>query len=187
MSAAAATAPPAAAAPAKPGRRKKLILLAAAGLALVLVLGGVAAVVVAKQRAASDDPAAEADAGAAPAAAQAARDPKQPPAFVPLDNFTVNLADKEADRYAQIGVTLELADPSSAEAIKVFMPAIRNNILLVLSHKSAAELLDRDGKSRLAQEIRRETARGLGIAVDDAAPAAELPVAAVYFSTFIIQ
>ena len=31
------------------------------------------------------------------------------PAFVPLDPFTVNLADREAERYAQVGITLELA------------------------------------------------------------------------------
>jgi flagellar FliL protein len=185
MSAAAATAEPAAA-PAKGGRKKKLVLLLSAGVALLVVIGAVAAVLVAKQRAAADDDSADAD--GAPAAIQtAARDPKHPPTFVPLDAFTVNLADKESDRYAQIGVTLEVADASTADAIKVFMPAIRNNILLVLSHKNAAELLDREGKTRLAQEIRRETARGLGLAVDNGAPADTLPVAAVYFSTFIIQ
>ena len=38
----------------------------------------------------------------------AKHDPKAVPTFVPLDPFTVNLADRDADRYAQIGVTLEL-------------------------------------------------------------------------------
>ena len=123
---------------------------------------------------------------------------------MPLEVFTVNLADKESDRYAQVGITLELDDPANAEAIKVFMPAIRNNILMVLAHKTAKELLEQDGKTRLAEEIRRETARGMGIEVEvedeaddeDSASSkkkrkkrapAPLPVSAVYFSTFIIQ
>ena len=43
------------------------------------------------------------------------RDPKAVPVFVPLDNFTVNLADREAERYAQIGISLELNDAKAGE------------------------------------------------------------------------
>ncbi|MEO7244033.1 MAG: flagellar basal body-associated FliL family protein [Rubrivivax sp.] len=184
MSAAAATATTAEPVAAPAQGKKKLMAKLAGGLVLVLVFGGIGAAVLMKQRAAAHD---EAAVGGNAPTTPVARDVKHPPTFVPLDAFTVNLADKEADRYAQIGITLELAEPGTAEAIKVFMPAIRNNILLVLAHKSAAELLDRDGKARLAQEIRGETARALGLPVAASAPDGAAPVAAVYFSTFIIQ
>jgi flagellar FliL protein len=144
----------------------------------------------------------------APAAAHAKRDPKHPPTFVPLDPFTVNLADKEAERYAQIGVTLEIPDAKTGEELKTYMPAIRNNILMVLAHKTAAQLLSREGKDKLAKAILYAAVRPLGYEIDeeeeaDAAATADeppkkakkkkkkaptnLPVAAVHFSNFIIQ
>ena len=44
--------------------------------------------------------------------------PKHPPVFVPLDPFTVNLADNESERYAQVGITLEIDDAKSGEELK---------------------------------------------------------------------
>src|ERR1700704_1664616 len=90
-----------------PRGKKKLIVMAAAALVVVLVLGG-GAVVYLKQRAAHAA-AAAIDDEASPEHASIPRiDPKNAPIYLPLDPFVVNLADKEADRYAQIGVTLEL-------------------------------------------------------------------------------
>ena len=115
------------------------------------------------------------------------------PVFVPLDSFTVNLADREAERYAQIGLSLELADPKAGERIKLFMPAIRNNILMVLAHKRSADLLERAGKEKLAEEVLRETERALGLEPLPAGAAPKRgseeahPVRAVHFSNFIIQ
>lgn len=197
MSTATATADAPAAAPGK--GKKKMILITAAVALLLVVAFGVAAVLLLKKNADDgEDGAADQEVSAAVEAGQAGtRDLKHPPTFVPLDPFTVNLADKEADRYAQVGMTLELDDPATGDAIKAFMPAIRNNILMVLAHKTSAELLERDGKTELAQEIRREAARALGIEPVVQAPAGSrkklpaepvsMPVAAVYFSTFIIQ
>ena len=79
------------------------------------------------------------------------------------------------------------------------MPVIRNNILLVLSHKMAGELLEKDGKIKLAEEIKVEVARALGLEPPESSsqsgaarkrkvPASELsPVVGVHFSNFIIQ
>lgn len=194
MSAAAATAD----APAPKGKKKLLVIIIAA--VVVLAIAGVGALLLLKKKSHGDEE--EADAGHAKPAVAKVRDPKSPPVFAPLDPFTVNLADKEAERYAQIGITLELDAAPTADALKVFMPAVRNNILMLLAHKTSTELMERDGKEKLAKEVARETARGLGIEVEDeedeeeassskkkkkrrAAP--ELPIVAVYFSTFIIQ
>ena len=206
----ATAAPEAGAAPAAKGGKKKLMIIIGAVVLLLAVLGGGAAFYF-KSKAAAAAAAEEEGGGSAAAHKEkkpkaAARDPKHPPTFVPLDPFTVNLADRDAERYAQIGVSLELEDPKQADAIKAYMPVIRNNILMVLSHKSSAELLERDGKTKLAREIQRETARALGIEVDDEDEEAEdkpedtkkkkkkkkkvevdLPVTAVHFSNFIIQ
>jgi flagellar FliL protein len=103
-------------------------------------------------------------------------DLKHPPTFLPLDPFVVNLADKEADRYAQIGITLEVQDSHFAEEMKAFMPAIRNGILMILAHKTSHELLDRAGKEQLAAEILRDAARTMGIEVEEP-EVAEAPVA----------
>ena len=196
--------------PVNKGKRKKLIIIGAA-LAVLLAAGGGGAFFVLKKRAAAAAAAAAAVDGegeegaakeeAAPKLVKA--DLKHAPTFVPLDPFTVNLADREAERFAQVGITLELSDAKSADLLKAYMPAIRNNILLALGSKNAAQLIERDGKLRLAAEIRREALRPLGYEIDVPAPAASgaapkklptaddddepMPIRAVHFSNFIIQ
>lgn len=190
-----ATAAAADAAPQGGGKKKLIIIIA---IVLVVVLAGVGALLMMKKKAPSDDE--EGAAEEKPAAAAHVK-PGTPPTFVPLDPFTVNLADKEVDRFAQVGITLEVADPHFADQLKAYMPAIRNNVLLVLSHKTSAELLTVEGKEQLAKEIRREAVRPMGIELDDededadAAPKkkkkkkrpVESPVTQVLFSTFIVQ
>ena len=194
-----ATADVADATPVKKRLSKKLIVIIAA-LALLLAAGGGAAFWIMKKRAA----AAAAEGGDAAEAAevkQARPDLKSAPTFVPLDPFTVNLADREAERYAQVGITFELADAKAGDLLKAYMPAIRNNILLTLGSKTAAQLNERDGKLRLAAEIRREALRPLGYDIKLPAMDAtgteprvpkqdddeEAPIRAVHFSNFIIQ
>jgi flagellar FliL protein len=84
------------------------------------------------------------------------------------------------------------------------MPAIRNNILLLLAHKTAAELMEPEGKEQLAREVRREALRPMGYDLPEededtgsrkkkkkkakpAEDAEELPIKSVQFSSFIIQ
>ncbi|MFN3303880.1 MAG: flagellar basal body-associated protein FliL [Roseateles sp.] len=195
-----ATAPAAEAAAPQGGGKKKLIMILAAVLLLVLVGGGAALLLLKKK------PADEGEDGTetAEVAPKVKAKPKadHPPTFVPLDPFTVNLADKDVDRFAQVGVTLEMDDPKFAEQIKAYMPAIRSNVLMVLSHKTAAELLSREGKEKLAREIMRESVRPMGIELEDEdeeppadAPKkkrkkkvqVESPVTQVHFSNFIVQ
>jgi len=125
------------------------------------------------------------------------------PTFLPIDPFVVNLADREHERFAQIGVTLQVDDAKAADQLKLYMPAIRNGVLMVLAHKTSAELLERAGKEKLASEIMREAVRPLGIEIpdEDEEPAADEkptkkkkkkapehnPVEKVHFSSFIIQ
>ena len=175
MSAAAApTVDAGAVAPVKKGK-KKLIIIALIALLVLAVLGG-GALFLMKKKAAQDSDAGD-DASTAQAEHGSKPDLKHPPTFLPLDPFVVNLADKEADRYAQVGITLEVEDAKFAEQMKAFMPAIRNGILMILAHKSSRELLDRAGKEQLAGEILRESARTMGIEVEEPDSVQEKPTA----------
>jgi flagellar protein FliL len=178
MSAAAAAEAVAESAPPKKSKKKLVIIIVVATLVLLSAGGGGYFMMKKKADAAAAAAAEEEGEDAAPAhpAAQAAKGGhRTAPTYVPLDAFVVNLADTDADRFAQIGVTLQVDDAKFADEMKVYMPAIRNGILMVLAHKTSAELLQRSGKEALAGEIMREAARPMGIDVDPVADAQAAP------------
>jgi flagellar protein FliL len=186
--------------PAK-GRRKLIVLAVSA--ALVASAGGAAWAVKKRRDAAAEALAAEEGGDGADATGDARHEARSgPPAFLPLESFVVNLTDRDSERYAQIGITLELDDAKHTDDLKAYMPAIRNGILMVLAHKSSQELLTRAGKEKLADEVMRAAVRPLGIDLADPAdtgpdgaavprpgktPLDESPVRHVHFSSFIIQ
>ena len=173
MSAAAAPVTDGAPVPAKKGK-KKLIIIALAVLLVLAIAGGAAVFLMKKKAAAAAEAEGDETSTSAAAGAHGSKpDLKHPPTFLPLDPFVVNLADKEVDRYAQVGITFEVEDPKFAEQMKAFMPAIRNGILLILAHKSSSELHDRSGKEQLSAEILRESARTMGIEVETPEPVVE--------------
>jgi len=192
-----ATAATAAEAPKSGGGMKKIIIIGAV-VALVVVIGGVALLMYMSNKAKAED----ADGGDAPVA-QVKKKAGEPPVFVPLDAFTVNLADKEIDRFAQIGVTLQVTDAHAAEDIKAYMPAIRSNVLVLLSHKTSADLLSVEGKEKLADEVKHQANIAMGIEDDSddngdgdtgattkkkkKRHAVESPISQVLFSSFIVQ
>ena len=187
--------------------KKKLFIIVGVVLALLVAGGGGALFFMKKKQAAE----AEGEDPAAHASAPAKRDAKAKPIFLPLDQFTVNLADRDADRYAQLNIVFELNEEKAADAVKNYMPIIRNNILMLLSHKTAAELFEKQGKQTLTHEILVETAKAMGFDAPQSAlkalgrlpkpvigedgepivirsnPANASPVVGVNFSNFIIQ
>ena len=187
----------------KTGGKKKLLVLVVVALLVLGVAAAGAVWFVNKQRmeaqAAMDEEDPDAESADGPAKHDTHR---TPPAYLPLDPFVVNLADRDSERFAQIGITLELEEAQFGDQIKAYMPAIRNGILMVMAHKTSTELLTRAGKEELAGEIMREVLRPLGIELQE--PAAEgedkpaksrrgkilieeSPVRHVHFSSFIIQ
>jgi flagellar FliL protein len=177
-----------------PAKSKKLLIIVVVAL-LVVVLAGVAAfVVISKQRAAADE-----DGGEAPAPkAVSHAAPKTPPAYLPLDSMVVNLADPGGERVAQIGIILEVADAHASDTVKAYLPSIRSGILLLVSQKTAEELLKPEGKEKLAADILREAAVpfGGGDEPEDESSSkkkkkravhVEYPVVGVLFSSFIVQ
>ena len=193
------SAPPPAAAPAK---SKKMLIIIGVVVAVLVIGGGAAAWFLTRSH--GD----EEEGGGAPAARKEA--PKVAPTFLPMENMVVNLADPGGDRFAQIGITLELEDAKTAEQVKLYLPTIRSGILMLVSQRTSSELLQREGKEKLANDILREVSRPLGYSVPSererakAAAAAEQdgdaeerpaarkraernPVRRVLFSSFIIQ
>lgn len=105
--------------------------------------------------------------------------PKLPPVFVNMDPFTLNLADRE--RYVQLGIVFEAADQPTADAMKTFMPVIRGKVLMLLSSKTAQELMTVEGKQKLAEELIAQAKDPLTLA-----HAAD-EINTVHFSSFVIQ
>ncbi|MGV3678425.1 MAG: flagellar basal body-associated FliL family protein [Acidovorax sp.] len=187
-----------AAAPAKEKPKSKKMLIIVVALVLVLAIAGAGAFFfMGKKKPAEGE---EESAAAEPAHTAA----KVPPTFLPLENMVVNLADPGGDRFAQIGITVEVADAKTAEQIKLYLPSIRSSVLLLVSQRTSGELLVREGKEKLAKDILREVSRPLGFTVPRDRPkraASEEedeedrpvrkpprnPVQGILFSSFIIQ
>ncbi len=179
-----------------PAKSKKLLVIVAVLVVVLVAAAGGAWVFISKQRAADAE-------GEAPA--KAAAKPNAPPTYLPLENMVVNLADASGDKVAQVGVTLEVVDAHASDTVKAYLPAIRSGILLLISQRTAAELLSREGKDKLARDILAEAAKPFGGLEEEEEPAAdkapkaskkkkpakkaehELPVKSVLFSSFIVQ
>ncbi len=149
-------------------RMSKRKLLAIVGAATLVVAGGGASAYVML-----GDRGGEVDAAKAP--------PKKMPVFVDLDTFTVNLPGDDADRFLQVKLVAEVRDAASGDMIKTLMPAVRNEILLLLGSKRAAEVATREGKEKLAAEIVTAANKPL-----DGTPAAN-GVEGVNFTHLIVQ
>ncbi|MEG0822351.1 MAG: flagellar basal body-associated FliL family protein [Burkholderiaceae bacterium] len=161
----AADAPVATGAP-QSGNSKKLVLIIGALVIVLLAGGGGALWYVLDAR--------------APAEAQAKRASKTP-VFVELDALTVNLRDRESERFLQTKVVLEMRDAPAAEALKARMPAVRNEMLLLLSGKTPDDALTREGKEKLAADLIAAAARPL------AGTPAEGGIEKLLFSHLIVQ
>lgn len=178
-----------------PAKNKKMLLVGGVVFLVLALAGGAAWFVQSKNNAAED--------GDSEEVAHVA--PKGPPTFMPLDSMVINLADPGGEKVAQIGITLELTDAHATDKVKMYLPSIRSGILLLISQRTAEELLQIEGKEKLAADILVEAARPFEAAdaghstksakegvkpkkkkIDKNA-ADENPVRGVHFSSFIVQ
>ncbi len=152
----------------KKKKGKKLLII---GLALALLGGGGGAGAWYFLRPKHHDPKEEAKKEAA----------KHPPAFVNLEPFTVNLQDDEEAHFLQTEIVFEIVGNELVEPMKAQMPALRSNILLLLSSKTSHDISTIEGKRKLAQEIMAEARKRL--------PATEhgQGITNLHFASFVIQ
>lgn len=102
------------------------------------------------------------------------------PVFVKLEPFTVNLTADGEDHYLQTDIELKVGDAKVTDRIKERMPEVRNNVLLLLSSKTAGALGSTEGKQKLSLEIKEQVNKVLGAKEDDG-------VSGVFFTSFVIQ
>jgi flagellar FliL protein len=192
------------------GGKKKLMIIIGAVLVLALIGGGGALMVMKKnsEKAKAElNAAREGEEGEGEAEEEAPAEhkeaPKTPPTFMPLGEFTVNLADREQDRYAQIAIDLQISDAKVAEQLKLYQRAIYGDVLMAITRKTSTELLSFEGKEKLQWEVMREVVRPLGIELEEPQDHANAegdskpkkkkkkkvnnPVDRVIFTKFIIQ
>lgn len=108
-------------------------------------------------------------------------EPRRTPVFVDLDSFTVNLHDDDSDRFIQVKLVAVLKDAASGEVLKNMMPAVRNEVLLLLGSKRVDDISTRAGKETLANEIVVAVNKPL------AGTSADKAVESVNFTQLIIQ
>lgn len=183
---------------AKPAGKSKKMLIIIIAVVLLLVLGGGAAfLMLSKKKAAAEDEEGAADHAPAPVVA-AAHDPKSPPVYLPMDNMVINLADPGGERVAQVGITLQVVDAKAADSVKAYMPTIRSGVLMLLSQRTAQDLLSPEGKEKLIEDILRETSIPFGGGDDHETDSTakkkakkkvvvQYPVIGVLFSSLIVQ
>jgi flagellar protein FliL len=180
-----------------PAGNKKLLLIIVVAVLVLGLAGGAGWVFLGKKGAALD----AGEDGAEDVAQAEHEAPHGPPTYLPLDNMVVNLADPGGDKVAQVGVTLELVDAKAPEKVRAYLPSIRNGILMLVSQRTSEELLQREGKEKLAADILTDASRyfaGEGQGKTAGAKAKkgksaakgdeeENPVRGVLFSSFIVQ
>ena len=120
--------------------------------------------------------------GDAPAAADEAAPKKGNPVYVPLHPaFIVNFENQEQVSFLQVDIQVMTYDSSVENALKEHMPAVRNELLLLLGGKQYHEINNREGKRALAQEcieVIQEVLKGVN---------APHSIEALYFTSFVMQ
>lgn len=75
--------------------------------------------------------------------------------LLPLDSFTVNLAQGEGPRrYVRLDAVLKMSDDAKAPEFEARKPQIRDTIISILNTKRPEDLLQKAGKDNLKEEIR---------------------------------
>jgi flagellar FliL protein len=149
----------------KKKKRSKLLLLAP----LVLVLAGVPAGAYFWMHR-----------GAANGEGGAAAQEPENLGVMPLDPFTVNLADKEAPRFLRLTVQLVLNEKSEIEELRkdtLKQAQLRSSLLELLTQQIAEHLNSPEGKAELKKAIAARASEALK----------PLKVTDVLFSDFVVQ
>ena len=194
---------PPAAPPTKRSGKLLLIILLIAVLLLILAVVGVGALMMMKKGAGGNagggNASASAPAPPPPAATPpaptftSAIDLNNPPVFVQLEPFTVNLRAREDEdsHYLQTDIVLRVTDQKTADALKGWMPEIRNRINLILTSKSLSDMQN----DMSHQQVQNEILRGLNTMFGVPLPPPEVPatqaplgpIQGVLFVSFIVQ
>jgi len=169
---------------AAPKKSKKLLIIVAVALVLVLAIGGGAAYFLMKGHASEEGE--EGEVATEKAKVDKKKGAKEvAPIYVALDAFTVNLVPENGEQFLQLIISIEVSDLHMGDKVKSYTPKIRNNVMMLLSGKKASELITREGKVTLTNEI-RDLINQILEPGSKASPE-NAPVKEVLFTSFIIQ
>ncbi|WP_455203267.1 flagellar basal body-associated FliL family protein [Kaarinaea lacus] len=105
-----------------------------------------------------------------------------PATYIPLDPaFVVNFAQSDKARFLQVTAEVMTRDPLVEEQIKIHMPVIRNNLVLLLSSQTYDSVSTLEGKEALREEA-LEVVQGI-LEEETGDPGIE----AIYFTSFVMQ
>jgi flagellar FliL protein len=182
---AAKEAPPPAPAGEAPKKGKKLLIIVSALVVLLIALAVATALLLTSHSSDGDED--DEDEDEVQTHKSKKGDPAALPVFVALDPFTVNLAPDENSngQYMQVTLSLEVDNLEADNTLKGWMPRIRNDVTLIMSGKKESEVITKEGKEALAQEIRNGINSIITPSKKGKAP--EGPVRAVLFTQIIIQ
>lgn len=139
-----------------------------------------AAAASAEQAGSHGEKGAKAEAGRAEGAEHGAKQAAEGGALLPLDVFTVNLADAEAQRFLRTNVQLVIAGDEAVikelEEEKLPVARARSVVLELLSSQKSADISTAEGKDALKKAIAEKASKALHHEVLD-----------VLFSDFVIQ
>ena len=165
---------------APPKKSKKLLIMVAAALVLVLVIGGAATFFLMKSHPKEGE---DGEVTSEKAVTDKKKGAKEAaPVYVALDAFTVNLVPESGEQFLQLVISVEVTDLHVGDKLKTYTPKVRNNVMMLLSGKKASDLIAKEGKETLANEI-----RDLINQILEPGEKGEGPVKEVLFTSFIIQ
>jgi len=153
----------------KTGGKGKLILMIA-GVIVVLLSVAVAAYLLGASSSGSSD------SGVMEESAQEQGSGTIGP-MVDINDFIINILDKNETRYLKAAITIELDSEETAAEVTQRMAQIRDAILLLVGNKTFAELSDLQGKLQLRAEIIARLNKLLTTG----------KVKGIYFTEFVVQ
>ncbi len=106
----------------------------------------------------------------------------QSPIYLPLEPaFVVNSDSQSGMKFLQVSMEIMAHDPAVIEEAKKHMPLIRNNLVMLLSSQTYADVSTRDGKEKVRAAALTEIQKILE------QQTGKQGVEAVYFTSFVMQ
>ena len=105
----------------------------------------------------------------------------EPPIFMLLDPFTVNLQPGGRGRFLHVAVTLKMDDAKSQAQMTQYLPEVRSRVLSTLSNREAESLATPEDKTRLSGEIMQSLSQPFGPNTP------QQKISSVMFTTFMLQ
>jgi flagellar FliL protein len=112
--------------------------------------------------------------------------PMEPPQYLSMDpKFVVGFNDQQQSRFMQFSLEIMTRDSEVIKQVELHMPAIRSSLLMLFGIQAYQEMITREGKEKLLQDV----ATDINSVLQKASGKEEVTAAveAAYFNSFVIQ